>query len=72
MSFDTLLWTTDPADFPFDIDVGGARLTVTAIGAEEGPGVQTFTVEATSKNGVVKPIPIDTPVRLWKPAYRAL
>lgn len=44
-------WVTDAAEFPFDINVGGEVMTVTAIA---GAGLtQTFTV-VRSVNGVVK------------------
>lgn len=36
-------WTTTPAHFPFDVMVGGERMTVTAISAPSGT-TQTFTV----------------------------
>jgi hypothetical protein len=41
----------EPAQFPFDIEVGGEQMTVTAIAATTSP--QTFTV-TRSVNGVVK------------------
>lgn len=58
-------WTTDPADFPFDVAIGNVRVTVTAI---EGSGpVQTFTVE---------PVPQDLhaydPVRVYRPPVLGL
>lgn len=53
---------TFPADFPFDIEVGGERMTVTAIVGAASP--QTFTV-TRSVNGVVKAHAINTPVSLW-------
>lgn len=65
------LWTTDPADFPFDILVGGERMRVTAIGAETVGGQQLFTV-IRSVNGVVKSHPAGTSVRLADPAVYAL
>nr|UXE44744.1 hypothetical protein Hi04_10k_c361_00008 [uncultured bacterium] len=45
------LWTTTAGDFPFDILVGGERMTVTSITGSSSP--QTFTV-TRSVNGVVK------------------
>lgn len=45
------LWTTAAAQFPFNIMVGGERMTVTAISGASNP--QTFTV-TRSVNGVVK------------------
>jgi hypothetical protein len=65
------LWTTDAGEFPFDVDVGGARVTVTAIGAAVGQ-VQTFTVSTTVANGIAKTIPAGTPVSLWRPARLSL
>lgn len=44
-------WTTDPTDMPFDILVGGERMTVTAITGTSSP--QTFTV-TRAINGVAK------------------
>jgi hypothetical protein len=64
------VWTTDSAEFPFDIYVGGERMTVSAIGAAISE-LQTFTV-TRSVNGVVKEHAIGTPVRLWTPARLAL
>ena len=58
------LWTTSSSDFPFDIGVGGERMTVTGISGSSSP--QTFTV-ARSVNGVVKPQSAGTDVRLWQP-----
>jgi hypothetical protein len=63
------IWTTDPDEFPFDINVGGERMTVTAI-AGAGTG-QTFTV-TRSVNGVVKAHAAGTPVSLWNPARYGL
>jgi hypothetical protein len=61
------LWTTNDAEFPFDITVGGERMTVTDITGATSP--QTFTV-TRSVNGVTKSHDVDTPVRLWKtPRY---
>jgi len=66
------LWiTTDgfPDDFPFDINVGGERMTVTGITGTASP--QTFTV-VRSVNGVTKPQDEGTPVTLWQPSYTGL
>lgn len=41
------LWTTSGGDLPFDISVGGTRVTVTAISGAGSP--QTFTVNAVSR-----------------------
>jgi hypothetical protein len=64
------LWTTDDAETPFDIYVGGERMTVTDIAAAV-LGVHVFTV-TRSVNGVVKAHDAGTPVRLWTPARLAL
>ena len=64
-----LLWTTAGGDFPLELDVGGARITVTAISGASSP--QTFTVSATVVNGVAKTVPAGTKVRLWRPTVRA-
>lgn len=64
----TDLWTTTatyPTDFPFDVEVGGERMTVTAIVGATSP--QTFTV-TRSVNTVVKAHQPSTRVRLWRPA----
>lgn len=58
------LWTTSAGDFPFDISVGGERMTVTNITGASSP--QTFTV-TRSVNGVVKPQISGTDVRLRQP-----
>lgn len=63
------IWTTAAADFPFDVAVGGERMTVISISGSSSP--QTFTV-ARSANGVAKPQTADTDVRLWQPAILSL
>lgn len=66
------LWTTTagfPADFPFDVDVGGEQIRVTAIAGSSSP--QTFTV-TRSVNGVVKAHTANTRVRLWRPTVLGL
>lgn len=57
------------ADAPYDLYVGGERMTVTAVTGAASP--QTFTV-VRSVNGVVKTHAIGTEVRLFKPAIYAL
>jgi hypothetical protein len=64
------LWTTDDDETPFDIAVGGERMTVTDIAAAAG-GVHVFTV-TRSVNGVVKAHDAGTPVRLWTTPRYAL
>ncbi|MFK0140723.1 hypothetical protein [Streptomyces murinus] len=58
-----------PAEFPFDITVGGERMRVTAITGTTSP--QTFTV-TRSTNGVVKAQAANADVRLADPAIIAL
>lgn len=68
-SYGAPIWTTNPTDFPFDIAVGGERMTVTNI---TGTGnIQAFTV-TRSVNGVVKPQADQTDVRLWQPMILSL
>lgn len=63
------LWTTSVGDFPFDIRVGGERMTVTNITGASSP--QAFTV-TRSVNGVVKGQTVGTDVRLWQPMVLSL
>jgi hypothetical protein len=66
------LWITtasNPGDFPFDVLVGGERMTVTGITGAASP--QTFTV-TRSVNGVVKAQTSTTDVRLYQPTIVAL
>lgn len=63
------LWTTDSDDVPFDVMVGGERMTVTAVTGSSSP--QTFTV-TRSVNDIVKAHASGTDVRLFQPAIRAL
>lgn len=65
----TTLWTTDAAMFPFDILVGGERMTVTNITSSTSP--QTFTV-TRSINGVVKAQTAGTAIELWDTPRYAL
>jgi hypothetical protein len=58
-----------PAEFPFDITIGGEQMTVTAIVNATSP--QTFTV-TRSVNGVVKAQTSASVVALYRPAYYAL
>lgn len=64
-------WTTAAGDLPFDLNVGDAQVTVTAIAAPVGQ-VQTFTVSTTIGNDITKTVPAGTPVHLWRPTVRAL
>lgn len=63
------LWTTSAGDFPFDIAVGGERMTVTNITGASSP--QTFIV-TRSVNTVVKGQVFGTDVRLWQPMYTSV
>jgi len=68
-SLDGTLWTTDPAEFPFDVTVSGERMTVTNCTGSSSP--QTMTV-TRSINGVVKSHVADEQVRLFRPCYVGL
>jgi hypothetical protein len=65
----TTLWTTDGTQMPFDIRVGGERMTVTNITGSSSP--QTMTV-VRSKNGVVKAQTSGTAIELWDTPRYAL
>jgi hypothetical protein len=60
---------TYPSLFPFDVNVGGEQVTVTAIAGTSSP--QTFTV-TRSVNGAVLAHVVGTAVRLWKPPVYAM
>ena len=63
------LWSTAGADVPFDINVAGERITVTAVSGSSSP--QTFTV-TRAVNGVSKAQTAGADVRLWFPPILAL
>jgi hypothetical protein len=63
------LWTTSAGDFPFDVNIGGERMTVTNITGAASP--QTLTV-TRSVNAVTKGQTSGTDVRLWQPMYLSL
>lgn len=68
------LWTTAAGDLPIDLEVGGEKVTATAIGAASlvsGSYDQTITV-TRSVNGIVKAQTAGTPISLWRPVYRGL
>jgi hypothetical protein len=69
------LWAVTAASntaLPFDVNVGGYRITVTAIGAAAGQ-IQTFTVSTSIANGLpARTIAAGAPVSVWRPARRAL
>ncbi|MFE5912093.1 hypothetical protein ACFQ6B_23830 [Streptomyces wedmorensis] len=62
-------WTTDPADFPFDIQVGGEEMTATAI---TGTGMTQTMAVTRSVNGIVKAHSAGADVRLAHPTIAAL
>ncbi|MGQ5580922.1 hypothetical protein [Streptomyces sp. ECR3.8] len=62
-------WTTSVVDLPYMIRVGGEEMLVTAVSGATVP--QTFTVQR-AQNGVSKPHPAGTPVRLADPSVVAL
>lgn len=62
-------WTTSSTYMPFDVLVGGERMTVTAISGTTT--TQTFTV-IRSVNGVVKAQTAGTPVNIFNPTYVGL
>ncbi|MFI9235761.1 hypothetical protein [Streptomyces sp. NPDC053079] len=63
------VWTTDSADMPFDVRVGGEVMRVTAISGSASP--QTFTV-TRSVNGIVKSHSAGADLRLTNPTTIAL
>lgn len=63
------LWTTDASHMPFDIVVGGERMTVTAISGASSP--QDFTV-TRSVNGIAKSHDAGAALRLFQPTVRGL
>lgn len=58
-----------PMSYPFDIAIGGERMTVTAVDGDTSP--QDFTVRR-SANGIAKSHTAGSPVVLADPAYIAL
>jgi hypothetical protein len=64
-----VLWTNDAASFPFDIALGGEKVTVTNITGTSSP--QSFTVTRAA-NGVAKSHLANAPIRLWKTPRFAL
>jgi len=64
------LWTTSAGDFPFDIAMGGERITISGISGGSSP--QTFTASARSVNGVVKTQTAGADIRLWQPMILSL
>ncbi|GAA5119134.1 hypothetical protein [Haloechinothrix salitolerans] len=58
-------WTTDAAQFPLDVELGGEEMTISGIGAATG-GVQTFTISARGVNGITKSHSAGDAVRIAK------
>lgn len=59
------LWTTSAGDFPFDVNIGGVRITVTNITGASSP--QTFTV-TRSVDGFDLALSAGAAVNLWTPS----
>jgi hypothetical protein len=55
-------WTTDSTQYPFDLNVGGQRVTVSGC---SGSNPQTFTVSVASVNGYSATHATGTDVALW-------
>lgn len=69
------IWVTTAVDadsFPFDIDVGGCKATVTAITGASSP--QTFTLSAALPRAMTGSTTIGagTPVKVWRPPVFAI
>ncbi|AYF29316.1 hypothetical protein CSH63_17960 [Micromonospora tulbaghiae] len=63
-------WTTDPADFPLRVQVGGEVMELSSI---SGAGlVQTAVVSQRGVNGVARAWPAGTPVDVYQAAVVAL
>jgi hypothetical protein len=62
-------WTTDPADAPWDVVVGGEQMTVTAVTGDDSP--QEFTV-VRGVNGVCVAHAAETPVQVALAAITSL
>lgn len=68
LSIDTTtgpLWTTQGGDMPLDLDIGGRRVTVTAISGASSPQTATCSPLPWA-------LPVNAPVRLWQPPVLAL
>lgn len=64
------LWTTDPADYPQSLMVGGEQVTVGAVTGASSP--QTFSSLTRSVNAVAKTQMAGTAVHVARPTIRAL
>jgi hypothetical protein len=63
------LWTTAAADFPFDVQCGGERMTVTGVSGTASPQVLTVT---RGVNGLIKAQAAGTPLSLFYPPVQAI
>ena len=63
------LSAVNPGDYPVDVEIGGERMSVTAVTGGASPQSATVT---RSVNGVVKAHLAGAPVRLWRPPGIAL
>jgi hypothetical protein len=66
------VWTTLPADFPLDVNLGGERITLSGISGASSPQTATVATSGRSVNGVVKAHASGTAVDVWEPAVVAL
>lgn len=65
-------WTTDPADFPLDVAVGGERVRLSAITGTTSPQTATVATGGRAINGVSRAWPAGTAVDVWAPAITPL
>ncbi|WP_431728573.1 hypothetical protein [Verrucosispora sp. TAA-831] len=63
-------WTTNPADFPLDVFVGGEQMTLSGITGTSNN--QTATVAARGVNGIQRAWPAGTPLTVARRAVAAL
>ncbi|MGC4891092.1 hypothetical protein [Micromonospora sp. DT227] len=66
------LWTTDPADFPLDIRVGGERVRLSAISGTTSPQSATVAAGGRAVNNVARSWPSGVEVDVWQPAIVSL
>lgn len=65
-------WTTDPADFPLDVRVGGERVRLSGITGTTLVQVATIAPGSRGLNGVQRAWPVETLVDVWDPAIISL
>lgn len=65
-------WTTDVADFPLDIRVGGERIRLSGITGTSSPQTATVATGGRGVNGVSRAWSAGTPVDVWLPAIAPL